>query len=304
MTTAALVLIGVDAGGSHTTAAVADGHGTVFVRAEGPPGAVRPGDAAGAAARIVTTCREALVKAERDVRGDVLVVGAAGAGREGERLALEAALEACRLAPRVHVTTDGAIALQAAFGDATGIVLLAGTGSIAWARLPGGETARVGGLGPALGDHGSGYDLGRRALRAAGLAMEGMGRGTQLAARLTQHLHVSGLDELVRWAAGADVATVAALAAEVLAAATAGDAVATELADTGADDLARHVRALAERFPRGQTVRIALGGGLLARSEAYRKRVVARIVADVADVEIRTEPVDAVLGAVHLARSL
>src|SRR4030042_1026984 len=105
-------------------------------------------------------------KACREVRGDVLVVGAAGAGREEERLALEAALEALRIAPRVHVTTDGAIALQSAFGDTAGIVLIAGTGSIAWARLPGGETARVGGLGAVLGDPGSGYDLGRAALRA------------------------------------------------------------------------------------------------------------------------------------------
>ena len=304
MSAAVRTLIGVDAGATHTTAAVADANGTVLVRAEGAAGAVRPGDAAGAAARIVAACRDALVKAEREVRGDVLVVGAAGAGREAERLALEAALEASRVAPRIHVTTDGAIALQAAFGDGPGIVLLAGTGSIAWARLPTGETSRVGGLGAALGDHGSGYDLGRRALRAAGLAMEGMGQGTQLAARLTRRLRVSGLDELVRWTAGADVPTVAALAAEVLEAAGAGDSVAAELADSGADELARHVRALAQRFPRGQAVHVALGGGLLARSEEYRKRTVARIVAEVEDAEIRAEPVDAVLGAVHLARTL
>ena len=78
MSQTARVLIGVDAGGSHTTAAVADANGTVLVRAEGAPGAMRAGDAAGAAARIVDTCRDALVKAERAERGDVLVVSAAG----------------------------------------------------------------------------------------------------------------------------------------------------------------------------------------------------------------------------------
>jgi N-acetylglucosamine kinase-like BadF-type ATPase len=304
VTQVARTLIGVDAGASHTTAAVADVHGTVLVRAEGAPGAVRPGDADGAAARIVDTCREALLKAERPMGGDVLVVGAAGAGRESERLALEAALEATRLFGRVHVTTDGAIALQAAFGEGHGIVLMAGTGSIAWARLPEGETVRAGGLGAALGDPGSGYDLGRAALRAAALAMEGMAPRTRLAEALLRRLHLTGLGDLVRWAGEANVPTVAALAADVLELAADRDEVAGAIADAGADALARHVAALARRYPRGGVVPVALGGGLLARTDEYRRRVVVRIVADSAAAQVRTEPVDAVLGAIHLARSL
>ena len=304
MSQTARVLIGVDAGATHTTAAVADANGTVLVRAEGGPGAVRPGGAAAAAERIRATCADAMGKAFREVRGDVLVVGAAGAGRQEERLALEAALEALRIAPRVHVTTDGAIALQSAFGDAAGIVLIAGTGSIAWARLPGGEMARVGGLGPILGDPGSGYDLGRAALRAMGPALEGRGPHSALADTLLHRLHLGGLDELVRWAATADVPTVAAVAADVLAAAADADGIANSIADAGADELARHVGALAERFGPDAPVQVALGGGLLARSEEYRKRVAARVLADIPAAEIRPEAVDAVLGAIHLARTL
>ncbi len=298
------VLIGVDAGASHTTAAVANEHGTVLVRSDGDPGAMRPGEAAAAAGRILDTCREALRKAEREVRGDVLVVGAAGVGREEERLALQAALEETGLAPRVAVTVDGAIALQAAFGDAAGIVLIAGTGSVAWARLPGGGTTRIGGLGAMMGDEGSGYDLARQALRAAGLAIEARGRRTALAGRILQKLRLAGLPDLVRWAAAADVPAVASLAPEVLAAAEDGDAVASALVDASADDLAIHVRALAERFPREAEVGVALGGSLLARSPDYRKRVIARIVADVPAAKIRPEIVDPVLGAIQLARAL
>ncbi|HTT68820.1 MAG TPA: BadF/BadG/BcrA/BcrD ATPase family protein [Gemmatimonadales bacterium] len=298
------ILIGVDAGASHSTAAVANEHGTVLVRSDGGPGAMRPGAAAAVAARILDTCREALHKAEREVRGDVLVVGAAGVGREEERLALQAALEDAGLAPRVAVTVDGAIALQSAFGDAAGIVLLAGTGSVAWARLPGGDTARVGGLGAVVGDQGSGYELARQALRAVGLSIEGRGRRTTLSARLLARLRLTGLGELVRWATVADIPMVATLAPDVLAAAEEGDAVAGALVDAGADDLATHVRALAERYPRGAEVGVALGGSLLARNDDYRKRVVARIVADVPSATIRPEPVDPVLGAVQLARAL
>jgi glucosamine kinase len=300
------VLIGVDAGASHTTAAVANEHGTVLVRSDGAPGAMRPGEAGAVAARILDTCRDALRKAEREVRGDVLVVGAAGVGREEERLALQAALEETGLAPRVSVTVDGAIALQAAFGDGAGIVLLAGTGSVAWARLPGGVagTTRIGGLGAVMGDQGSGYDLARQALRAAGLAIEGRGRRTLLAGKLLKRLHLAGLPELVRWAATADITAVAGLAPELLAAAEEGDAVASALVDAGADDLANHVRALAERFSLTAEIGVALGGSLLARSDDYRKRVVARIVADVPAAKIRAEPVDPVLGAIQLARAL
>jgi N-acetylglucosamine kinase-like BadF-type ATPase len=298
------VLIGVDAGGSHTTAAVANEHGTVLVRSDGAPGAMRPGEATGAAGRILDTCRDALRKAEREVRGDVLVVGAAGVGREEERLALQAALEETGLAPRVAVTVDGAIALQAAFSDGPGIVLIAGTGSVAWARLPGGGTTRVGGLGAVMGDQGSGYDLARGALRAAGLAVEGRGRRTLLAGRILKKLRLAGLPELVRWATTADVPAVASLAPEVLTAAEEGDAVAGALVDASADDLANHVRALAAQFPRDVDVGVALGGSLLARSDDYRKRVIARIVTDVPAAKIRPEAVDPVLGAIQLARAL
>lgn len=299
-----MILLGVDAGGSHTTAAVADANGTVLVRSVGEPGAMRPGGARPAAAAIVATCHDALSKAERAGRGDVLVVGAAGVGREEERLALQAELERTGLAPRVVVTTDGAITLQAAFGDGAGIVLIAGTGSVAWARLTDGTVTRVGGLGAVLGDQGSGHDLGRQALRAVGLALEARGRRTQLADRLLQRLRLGSLAELVRWSAAADVTAIAALAPEVLEAAAAGDAVAGALVDAGADDLARHVRALAERFPRGAQTRVALGGGLLAHSEDYRKRVIARIVAEVMEADVVPSPVDPVLGAVQLARAL
>ena len=298
------VLIGVDAGASHSTAAVANEHGTVLVRSDGAPGGMRPGEAIAAAGRILDTCREALRKAEREFRGDVLVVGAAGVGREEERLALQAALEDAGLAPRVAVTVDGSIALQSAFGDSAGVVLLAGTGSVAWARLPGGDTARVGGLGAVVGDQGSGYELARQALRAVGLSIEGRGRRTTLSARLLARLRLTGLGELVRWATVADIPMVTTLAPDVLAAAEEGDAVAGALVDAGADDLATHVRALAERYPRGAEVGVALGGSLLARNDDYRKRVVARIVADVPSATIRPEPVDPVLGAVQLARAL
>ena len=164
--------------------------------------------------------------------------------------------------------------------------------------------ARVGGLGAVLGDQGSGYDLGRQGLRAAGLALEGRGPATRLTELLLHWLQLAALGDLVRWSTTATTPVVAALAPVVLDAAAAADAVAGGIADACADDLARHVRALADRFPRGAAVRVALGGSLLARSADYRKRVVARIMAEVMAAEIADAPVDAVLGAIQMARTV
>ena len=65
---------------------------------------------------------------------------------------------------RLLVTNDALIALVAAVGHAPGIVIIAGTGSIAYGRNARDEAARAGGWGYVLGDEGSGYWIGRHAL--------------------------------------------------------------------------------------------------------------------------------------------
>ncbi|HEX7025482.1 MAG TPA: BadF/BadG/BcrA/BcrD ATPase family protein, partial [Gemmatimonadales bacterium] len=172
------VYIGVDAGGTKTAAAVADGD-RVLARSVGPPGAVRPGRALHAASRIAVVVRRALTDAGL-LQGDVLVVGAAGAGRDPERSELREMLRAERLAERTLVTGDLDVAFEAAFGAGSGIVLVSGTGSVAIARTPDGTLLRAGGLGWQIGDEGSGYAIGRAALAAVGRARDGRGAATGL----------------------------------------------------------------------------------------------------------------------------
>lgn len=297
------LFIGVDAGASRTTAVVADGTGAELARAEQGPGTVRAGDAQGAADVIAAACRDALQRARREAPARTMVVGAAGAGREPERLALESALARMGIAESVHVTTDAAIALEAAFDDGPGVVLIAGTGSIAWARLPDGTQLRAGGLGPLLGDHGSGFDLGFAALRAVGLSLQGLGPATTLVDRLLGRLGVSG-DDLPRWAQTARPAEVAALAPDVLDAAMEGDAVAKRIAEAGADFLARHGRLLCSRFRNGTKVPVAFGGGVLVHRSDYRALTAGRLRLLAPNAEPVKEPLDATVGAVRLAKRM
>lgn len=292
------ILIGIDAGGTRTVAAVADTTG-VLARREGPAGAVRPGRAMAAANVIGTTARQAL-HAAGHLRGSVLLVGAAGVGREEERQALRDALRVEALADRVLVTTDIAIALQAALGGGEGIVLLAGTGSFAVAQLADGTQVRQGGYGWRMGDEGSAHALGQGALVAVGRAQDGRGEMTALSEALMRQTRSQRFDDLVRWSVVASPGEVAALAPAVLDAAGAGDAVAQRLTEEGAEALASLVRGLRPAFPAGHTVPVALAGGLMV-TPTYRAAVLARL-ARLEGVSPHEAAVDPVEGALALAR--
>jgi len=273
------LLIGVDAGASHSTAFVSGPSLDVVARASGAAGAVAPGTVAEASAAIVATMRTALAAARAD-RAGALVVGAAGAGREPERTELERALAQAGVADRVRVTTDIEIALVAALGDGPGILLLAGTGSGACARLPGGEIRRTGGHGWQFGDEGSGYALARSALAAMARASDGRGPATAFTAAAATAAGVdANAQAVLAWARTAPRAAVADLARVVQEAAAGGDAVARELVEQTATDLVAHVRALVPLFAGPAAVPVAIAGGLVRGRQPVR-RAVLRLLAD------------------------
>lgn len=96
-------------------------------------------------------------------RAGTITVGGTRLGGAKDRAELRRALT--RLSPRVRVVTDFELAHLAAFGRGPGVILVASTGSVAFARGADGRSKRAGGLGPLLGDEGSGFWLGREALR-------------------------------------------------------------------------------------------------------------------------------------------
>jgi len=295
------VLIGADVGGSKTAVAVSEG-GAVKGRALGPGAAVRPGRAIASAATIAETVRKAL-SAAGQTRGNALVVGAAGAGRESERRELEGALRVEALADRIHVTTDIEVALVAAFGDGPGIVVVAGTGSVVMGRDPEGRTLRQGGYGWQMGDEGSGYAIGRAALGAASRARDGRSPETQLTPVLLEATRSVDFDALVRWAASAGPAEVAMLAPHVLHTAERGDLVAQGIADYAARELSALVLGLAREFPTGERVGVALMGGMLAEERSLRSAVLTKLETESSLRPLATM-VDATQGALALAARL
>lgn len=292
------VLIGVDAGGTKTAVAVSEG-GMILGRAEGSGGAVRPGRALVAATTITDIVRSALADAGR-LTGDVLVVGAAGAGREPECEELRKALRAENIASHVVVTTDIDIALAAAFTDGPGIVVSAGTGSVAVGRDRAGKRHRIGGYGWQMGDEGSGYAIGRAALGAVSRAMDARSPETALSERVLRATRSTDFDALVRWAATASPAEVAALAPHVLAVAASGDQLAQGITDYAARELSQLALCLLPKMDLTPPVRVAVTGGLLAPEQPLRKRLLAKLAEEPA-FETTDAPVEAVTGALRLA---
>ncbi len=296
------LLIGIDAGASHTEAVLGEDVNRVMDRWRGGPGALRAGAEPDAVRVWAGAIAQVLERFRGRGEGLVVVVGAAGAGNDAVRRRAEEVLDATLGSrAKTRVVTDGEIALEAAFpGRVPGVVVMAGSGSIAYARTAQGTVRRVGGLGWVMGDEGSGYALARAALRWAGRAAEGRAPATALTGALPPGVGVASIDELVRWSLDASPNAIAALAAVVCTAADDGDAAASELVEDAAVELTQLVTALLPASP-AEAGGVALGGGLLRAGTAVRGRLVRLLSERQPGLSVMTEPVDPALGALRLA---
>jgi N-acetylmuramic acid 6-phosphate etherase len=234
-------------------------------------------------------------------------LGLAGAGRPEDQAPIRDWAARVRLAGAVEVTADAPLLLGAGTPQGWGLALVAGTGSMAFARAPDGRTARAGGWGHLLGDEGSGYALAVAGMRAVAQAADGRGAPTVLSERLLAPLGLRRPQELIAavYAGGLDRTALAALAPAVLGAAEEGDAAAATIVRDAAEQLAATgVAAVRALGLEPSAVPAALAGGVLLASPGYRKRVLDHL----AGLGYRAEPVALVHepaeGAVRLALAL
>ena len=296
------IVIGIDGGGSKTRAIVADERGNAIADAVGPGSAVRPGQVEASAQIIADLVRDALASCEMThVTPRVVCVGVAGAGREQERQDLWQALVSRELADEVVIHSDFSVALDDAFGDGPGVLLISGTGSVAFGRSPGGTTARCGGWGPVFGDEGSGAWIGRRALSVVAAAADGREPETALTGAILTAAQLNDPTELIAWAGSATPGTIATLAPVVLSVAESGDLRANAIVSLAVEELALHVRALARQLfvDERAAVPLALSGGMLRRGSMLRKRLEHRLKSAVPGAQVQAEDVDPARGAVR-----
>jgi glucosamine kinase len=296
------LVAGVDGGGSKTRLILASTTGDEIVSVEGGRSAMRPGEAEKSAATVASLLREALSAAgAADAIPTILYGGFAGVGREEERRDLKIELDRLGIAEEVVVDSDAGIGLVDAFGEGPGIILLAGTGSIAYARGIDGAHARCGGWGPVFGDEGSGAWIGKRALSIVSAAADGREGPTALTGSILTAAEVNTVEELIPWAIAASTATIASLAPVVISTAASGDARANALVSLAAEELVLHVRALAIRVfgDERATIPVAFSGGLLQKGSLLRKKLEQRIRSAVPGSQIRSAEIIPARGAVR-----
>ena len=298
------IVIGVDGGGSKTRALLANERGDKLAEVTGDGSAVHPLDVGRSADIIATVVREAVKQSEKSAdHVKVLCVGVAGVGREPERSNLRNALVREKLADDVLVEPDFAVALDDAFGDGTGVLLVSGTGSAAFGRGPTGATERVGGWGINVGDEGSGAWIGRRALSVVAAASDGREPETALTGAVLTALELDEVAKLIPWAASATPAMLATLAPVVLTVAAGGDQRANSIVSLAVEELALHVRALARRLflDERASVPVAMAGGLLGLGSPLRKRLEHRLKSAVPGAHVFNQDIDPARGAVRAA---
>ena len=294
-------LVGIDGGGSTVRVVVASPALDIWGQSEG--GAANPSavGAESAAEAIRDALRAALEAASvPPERVAAVGIGVAGAAASHSAAWLSEVVAPVTPGALVVPSADYEIALVGALGKRRGVLVLAGTGSLAYGVNTRGRSALAGGWGYLLGDEGSGYWLGLEGLRAVVRASDGRGPATALSGMLLRELDLVEPRNLIPWLYRADAPRtpeIARLAGEVLAAAERGDAVASQLISRAADELAQAARAVT-RALRMRRPEIAFAGGLLSADNPLSAALCARLKLPARPVA-RYAPV---IGAVLLAR--
>lgn len=267
--------LGIDGGQSHTAAVIADADGRVRGRGRGGASnhAERPGGRERLRAAIETSVGAALHQAGA-LALDQTEFAAAHCAMTGSADFKEEIISGVLRARSLIVGHDSPAALAGALGGADGVVVIAGTGSVAYGERADGESLRVGGWGYLFGDEGAGFWIAAEAVRAAMRLVDRLGAETALHNSALDHFGVRTIERLEQ-AVYSEAITrdqLAKFSVVVHDAAKTGDAVARDIIERGATSLARLAARCIEglRFEAEDDPPVAPVGGVF-RGELMRE---------------------------------
>ena len=297
-----MYVLGIDAGGTKTICLLADGDGRIIGDARGGGANLQ---AAGEleVEKVLHHVMDAAI-GDRDVRPAAICLGIAGVDRPADTAAVHSIMRRIGFKAQVIVVNDALVALVAGAGEGEGVVVVAGTGSIAYGRDASGHAARAGGWGYLLGDEGGGFWIGRAALTAVVRQFDGRGPATLLTPMILEHLDLSTPKELIHEIYYRDVHrhTIAGIAGLVQRAMEQHDAIAAEILTRAGGELASAAASVITRLEmRGHAFPTVLGGGIF-RGIPWLVDDLTRRLSEIAPrTEVRRLDVEPAIGAVRLA---
>jgi N-acetylglucosamine kinase-like BadF-type ATPase len=297
-------VLGIDAGGSKTVALLATADGQI----------VAEGRAGGANLRThgelaVEKTLHAVIDQVLDASADqpaAVCLGIAGVDRDDDAATIRGIMRRLGFRNRTLIVNDALIALVAGAAQPKGLVVVAGTGSIAYGVNADAVAARSGGWGPVLADEGSGYWIGRHALVAIMRHADGRGPRTALTPMVLEHLGLSRPDDLVNevYEGAERRQLVATLGQLVEQARVGGDAVAAEILRQAAIELVSAAASVVTRLGmRGDVFQTFLSGGMFKSIPWLAAEVAARLLEVAPRTSSALLSAEPAVGAVTLARA-
>jgi N-acetylglucosamine kinase-like BadF-type ATPase len=289
-------VLGVDGGGSKTHAAICDENGTLIGAGTAGPSNWETVGLRGASDSIGDAIERAMGGAGLPRSElEAAVFGLAGVDWPSDVPRLEGAFEALRLSISPTIVNDSFIALRAGVRAPWGVVVIAGTGTVAAGRNSAGETYRTLGLGRLLGDEGSASDVGEAALRAVARAYVGRGPATSLSEGLCELMGAATVAQLLEeYSRGGEPEINAAPI--VLDHAARGDAVAAQIVESAGAELGAAAATVARNLDMlDEPFELVLAGGLFHGASDMLEKAIARQLPSALLTRLEAPPVTGAL---------
>ena len=295
-------VLGIDAGGTKTVCLLADDQGEVIAES-------RRGGAnlqAVGELEVEKVLHEVMEEAigNRAIVPAAICLGIAGVDRPDDSAVVDGIMRRIGYKARVVVVNDALVALEAGAPGQAGVVVISGTGSISYGRDGRGQAARSGGWGYVLGDEGSGYWIGRAALRAVLREADRRGPATLLSGMLLKHFGVPQAQGLIHEVYNTNLkpAAIGALSRCVQAAFSQGDQVAIGILRGAADELEASALSVARRLELiGESFVFILAGGIFRAVPWLEQELERRLPLSAPRSRVRLLDREPATGAVAIA---
>lgn len=299
-------LIGIDGGGTNSRLIAVSEEGQVLGRSRGRSTNLESNSIATVKEHLNNLIRKAITDNGLRLKDcAALCIGTAGVDTERARLRYEGLLATMDWGIPCRAVNDVVIALYAQTQGAPGLMILAGTGSIAYGIDREGRQWRCGGFGHIVADEGSGYWVAREGATAALRAFDRSGPPTRLTEDIRQKLNFQEFDEILEFVYGKNKSDLAQLSHVVTHAEAQGDPIAQDIMQRAELELVRMTAGVIEELKMGDDAYpMIFGGGFLRGCDSLREGVKRRLLARYPKLLIREMQEEAEWGAIYMAAGM